>query len=143
VKRLLVLPLAGTIAALVMIAYARQERQPGEEETPPELPPFDFPDVPEHGDDEEEPEPGRTEPREFQLQLEADGSILDLEAGLRFASIDELREMIGGDARHTLFLANGKGVTREALDAAEARLRDRYQVRKVYRAPDAPPGEDR
>lgn len=142
--RILLIPVAGTIAALVMIAYARQTRG---EARPPELPPFDFPDAPEHAappDEEPEPPPAprEPEPREFQLQLEADGTILDLKSGESFASFDELRETIG-EVRHTLVLANGKGVSREALDEAEARLRDRFKVLKVYRAPEAPPGKDR
>lgn len=157
--RILLIPVAGTLAALVAISFARQPRP--DEASTHELPPFDFPDAPDHGalppaeESEpplemppEEPEP---EPMELDFRLEADGALVYLAPteGLveapptvRFKSIDELVEKIG-DVRHTLVISNGKGVTSEALDDAEARLKDHFKVVKVYRAPETPPGEER
>ncbi|HEX5136477.1 MAG TPA: hypothetical protein VFY93_05875 [Planctomycetota bacterium] len=161
-KRILLIPVAGTIAALAMIVYARQPREP--KTTHPDLAPFDFPDAPEHaappepGEEEpvpegmtpEEPGPEETAPEkepapealEYQLRLEADGSISDTESGRTYAGIDDLAKALG-TARHTLVITNADGVPKSALDEAEVRLRDRYSIRKVYRAAEAPPGEGR
>jgi hypothetical protein len=141
--RRLMIPVAGTIAALVAIVLAHEPRGAP---SAPEIPPFDFPDVPEHAgpdeEGEEEPPLPPPEPQEFQLELGADGALLDLERGDSFASLEELGEQLG-DTRHTLVLSNGEGVTEAALDAALAQLRDRFQVRKVYRVPETPPAEGR
>jgi len=140
--RRLMIPVAGTIAALVAILLAHEPRGTA---PAPQIPPFDFPDAPEHSgpaDEEEAPRPPPPEPQEFQLELGADGALLDLESGDSFASPDELGEQLG-DVRHTIVISNGEGVTEAALDAVLAQLRDRFQVRKVYRAPEAPPGEGR
>jgi hypothetical protein len=167
VTRILLIPVAGTIAALVMIAYAREPRG---EPPSPEIPPFDWPDAPEHGgpSDENEPmgdeplpvEPGEeekepekepvAEPREYQLRLEADGTFAgkvvpkgaEPEFAVSFASVEDLLQRIG-DARHTLVITNGEGVERAKLDEIETSLRDRFKVLKVYRALETPPAEDR
>jgi hypothetical protein len=154
VKRILLIPVVGTILALVAITLAREPRGPqkDEEQTPMDMgeapehaPPPDEqegeePAPPEEGEAEPEPAP---EPQEIQLELESDGSLVEL--GVlppmephRFASIDDLVKQLT-KARHTIVLANGKGVTKEALDEAEVRLRDQFNVRKVYRAPEETP----
>lgn len=161
-KRILLIPVVGTIAALAMITYARNPREP--KPTHPELPPFDFPDAPEHGappepdedvfppeemlPDESAPEEAppkkapEPEAHEYQLQLETDGSFRDLEDGHTYKGLDDLAKTLG-KARHTLVITNGDGVDRAKLDATEKALRDRYTIRKVYRAAEAPPGEGR
>lgn len=136
--RLLMIPVAGTIAALVAIVLAHEPRG---DALPPQPPPFDFPDVPEPAPPRED-RPAPSEPQEFQLELGADGTFLDVEHGDGFASVEELSAQLG-EVRHVLVLSNGEGVTEAALDAALAQLRDRFQVRKVYRAPEAPPADGR
>jgi hypothetical protein len=141
--RRLMIPVAGTIAALVAIVLAHEPRGAP---SAPEFPPFDFPDPPEHAGpvEEEEPPPAEPppDPQEFQLELGSDGALLDLERGDSFASPDEIGEQLG-EVRHTLVISNGEGVTEAALDAVVAQLRDRFQVSKVYRAPETPPAEGR
>ncbi len=139
--RLLMIPVGGTIAALVAIVLAHEPRG----DVPPRPPPFEFPTQPLEPPEPHEPpaEAPTPEPREYQVELAADGTFLVLTGEeAAFASIEELQEQLG-TARHTLVLSNGEGVTEAALDAVLAQLRDRYQVRKVYRAPEAPPAEGR
>jgi hypothetical protein len=168
VTRILLIPVAGTIAALVMIAYAREPR--GEAKHPADTP-LDFHGGSMHGaEDEEEPaaeepvpedeplpgEPGEPTgepekpappPQEFQLRLEADGALVGeivdptRPEPVAFASAEDLIKRIGS-ARHTLVITNGAGVDRAKLDGIEALLRDRFTIRKVYRA-EAPPSEER
>jgi hypothetical protein len=205
--RRLMIPVAGTIAALVVVLWAHEPRGPA-----PELAPFDMPDAPEHAEPkgEEAPEPQtfklelqkdgslldldeqdvfkspaafaerrgdarhtvvlsagegvpaealdavieelqarfevrkeagtEAEPETFEIELQADGTFLDVTHGDSFSSVEELIEQLG-DTRHTLLLSNGEGITEAALDEALAGLRDRFEVRKVYRAPEAPPGD--
>lgn len=166
--RILLIPVAGTLVALVMIAYAREPR--GEARHPAEIP-LDFHGGSMHGgEDEEEPtgeepvpedaplpeEPGEPAaepampappPQEFQLRLEADGALVGEIVDpthpepVAFASAEDLIKRIG-TARHTLVITNGSGVDRAKLDGVEALLRDRFTIRKVYRA-EAPPAEER
>jgi hypothetical protein len=155
------IPVAGTIAALAMIAYAREPR--GETRHPGPLP-FDFGDAPDHEPMDEEPLPvapeentgeeaerrPAAEAREYELRLEADGTLVgevvkpepEDPAPRVFASVQDLIDRIG-DARHTLVITNGDGVDRAKLDEVETALRDRFKVRKVYRAPETPPEEGR
>jgi hypothetical protein len=97
-----------------------------------------------HEDTSEDPEHKEPtpEPREYQLELDANGALSDTETGAKYASAEELAADLK-EVRHTLVITNADGVTEAALDEALAKLRDRYQVRKVYRAPEAPPGEGR
>lgn len=149
----LMVPVAGTIAALIVIALAREPRPA------PETPSFEWPgDVPEHGEpfpeDETEPETETAtpppEPQEYQLELAADGTLVDIGSGRKFASIEKLEAELDA-ARHRIVLTNGAGVPEAALDTAATKLRDakaaggepRFQVRKVYRAPEAPADEGR
>ena len=83
-----------------------------------------------------------TEPETFEIELQEDGTLLEARHGDSFASVEELVEQLG-DARHTVVLSNGDGVTEAALDELLAKLRGRFQVRKVYRAPETPPGDGR
>jgi len=150
--RLLLIPVTGTAAALLVILLAHRVRETSREN---ERPAIDWPQTPEHQVPADEPEtepepepeseptqPPAPEPREYQIELEKSGTFVDLESGTKYASAKELGEQLG-TARHTLFIANGDGVTEATLDEALANLRDRFQVRKVYRAPEAPPGEGR
>lgn len=155
----LMVPVAGTIAALIAIALAREPRRQDVEPPPSQFPA----DVPEHGEpfpeDEMAPEeeapptpppPPAPEPQEFQLELGADGTLVDIKNGRTFASPEKLEAELDA-ARHKIVITNGQGVAEAALDAAFTKLRDakdpggdpRFQVRKVYRAPEAPAGEER
>ncbi len=206
--RRLMIPVAGTVAALVVVLWAHAPRGPA-----PKPPPFEIPDAPEPEEPvHEEPPQTRTfklelqadgtlldleeqdvfkspaafaerrgdarhavvlsagegvpaealdavveelrkgfdvrkeaaeaERETFELELQADGTFLDVRHGDSFSSVEELIEQLG-DARHTLILSNGEGITEAALDGALAGLRDRFEVRKVYRAPEAPPSDGR
>ena len=145
--RLLLIPVGGTIAALIAIALAREPRGAPKAPDPPLFPvtnPHEEAEEPpiEEGDEPPHEDAPPAEPTEYQIEVGADGTFIDLEGRVSFASVEELATELG-DVRHTLLLSNGEGVTEEALDAALAKLRDRYQVRKVYRAPEAPPAEGR
>jgi hypothetical protein len=145
VIRLLLIPVGGTISALVAILLAHEPRGEPDAPQPPLFPAPTLPESsppPEEGDEPPHEDAPTAEPMEFQLELGADGTFIDLEGRVSFASVEALAKKLG-DVRHTLLLSNGEGVTEEALDAALAKLRDRYQVRKVYRAPEAPPAEGR
>ena len=148
--KLLAIPVAGTIAALVAILLAHPEREGASPRREFEPPPFHLPEeepeLPVPPEDEEEAAPPvrpppAPEPREFHLQLEADGALLDLESREVYADAEALAQDLG-DAPHTLVIVNGEGVGEEALDQALARLRDRFLVRKVYRAREAQPEEE-
>lgn len=152
--RILLIPVAGTLAALALIAFARQERGQDTSDAESMRLPFDLPgdlgheatpeeDAPEPPPPVVMPEEPVATPEEFDLRLEVDGSFVETATGTTYAaSLAELVKKLG-DPRHTLVLTNADGVAKTALDEAEARLRDRYTVRKVYRAAEAPPGEDR
>jgi hypothetical protein len=138
VIRLLWIPVAGTVAAVVAIVLAHEPR--GDEGARPMDPlPFEFPPEPMEPPEEPEPPPP---PSELHLRLEADGSLVDTETSERFASLAELREALG-EVRPMLWIGNGEGVAEAQVDEALAQLSDRFQVRKVYRAPETPPGEGR
>jgi len=144
VIKLLAIPVAGTIAALVAILLAHPEREGAVQRPAFEPPPFHFPaDEPPELPEPEQPgsEPGAAEAGEIRLRLEADGALLDVEAEKVYASAAELAKRLGATSRK-LIIANGQGVGEEALDATLARLRDRYQVEKDYRAPETQPEEE-
>ena len=151
----LMIPVAGTVAALIAIAFAREPRG----NPAPETPPFQWPTkMQDHSEplptetlppaEEEAPPKATPQPQEFLLELGADGTILDVDGKRTFKSIEELQEKLG-DARHRLVVTNGKDVPEATLDAVFTTLRDaklasgdpRFQVRKVYRAPEAPAGD--
>jgi hypothetical protein len=131
VTRILLIPVAGTLAALAMVLYAHRPRG----ETDPELPPFDLPDAPEHAEPLDDVEPT---PRTFRLELRADGTFFDLDHEEALASVAEVEEVLG-DARHTLVLSGGEDVPEDAVDEAVRKLRDsklasgdpRFEVRKA------------
>ena len=151
-RRLLVIPVAGTIAALVVVMLAHEARE--EEPGPvfPELPPVLPEDVPEAPvpDDaaspEEEPEakpkpPPEPPPKppppvsEYYLRLEKDGKLVDLDGARSFADTDAVIEGLSHkDTRHRIILSNGEGVEEAALDEILEKLAAKFEVRKVYRA---------
>jgi len=120
IRRLLI-PVAGTIAALVVVLWAHEPRGPA-----PEPPPFKIPDAPEPAEPEGEEPP---EPQTFRIELQKDGSLLDLEEQDVFKSPAAFAER-RGDARHTVVLSAGEGVTAEALDAVVEELRKGFDVRE-------------
>ena len=77
----------GTIAALVAISLAHEKRG-----TSPDAPPFEWPQAPEHDEpDELPPPPEEVNPdaRDFRLELQSDGTLVDLDEKSRFASLDD------------------------------------------------------
>lgn len=147
-KRLLAIPAAGTVAALIVVLLAHEPR--AEEPGPvfPEPPPF-LPDqdseAPVPGDaskPEEKPEkkpPPKPPPPpvEHFLQLEKDGSLIDTGSARTFADgAAVIAELVRDDVRDRILLSNGKGVDDAALDKLVESLSAKFQVRKVYRAPE-------
>jgi hypothetical protein len=130
-------PVAGTIAALIVIALAH-ERRGG----PPRIPPFDLQDALDHAAPPAEDEEPRPLARTLRLEVQADGTFVDHDGEEAFATPTDLAERLG-DAGHTLVLSAGKDVTEAALDEAVRKLREskladgtpRFEVRK------APPPE--
>jgi len=147
VIKLLAIPVAGTIAAIVVILLAHGERQGAHAAPSFEPPPFHLPGGEPHGAMPEEREPSgpptvAPDAEEVRLRLEPDGAFVDVDGEKVYASAAELAERLSG-ASHKLVITNGKGVGEEALDQALARLRDRFLVTKDYRAPEAQPEEEK
>lgn len=154
-RRLLLIPVAGTIAALVVVLLAHEprEEEPGPvfPDPPPALPDdeSDADDAPE-GDalpddaaDEPEakpqppPEPPPPPQAEYYLRLEKDGSLVDLDSARSFADSAAVIAGLGhDDTRHRIILSNGEGVKEAALDQLLEGLSAKFEVRKVYRAPE-------
>jgi hypothetical protein len=145
--RLLAIPVAGTIAAIivVLLAHEPREEEPGTvfPEPPPALP-DDVPDapVPDEGEKaEEKPAPKRTppppRPAEHFLRLEKDGSLVDLGNSRTFAHTAAVIAELAKDerVRNRIILSNGAGVEDAALDKIVESLSAKFVVRKVYRAP--------
>jgi hypothetical protein len=152
-RRLLVIPVAGTIAALVVVLLAHEPRE--EEPGPvfPEPPPPVLPDdeieapVPAKADDaaepEEKPAPKKPPPpppppvSEYYLRLEKDGRLVDLDGSRSFADGAAVIDGLSHDkTRHRIILSNGEGVEEAALDNLLEGLSAKFEVRKVYRAPE-------
>lgn len=158
--RLLWIPLAGTVAAFIVILLAHEPRE--EEPAPvfPEPPPAQPDDAPEvpvpdssdrspqgaKADDASEPEekpapkpppePPPPPPVEYFLRLEKDGSLVDLDSMRTFAAgAAVIAELADDRTRHRIILSNGEGVEEAALDKLFDDLRTKFEVRKVYRAP--------
>ncbi|MHC4548889.1 MAG: hypothetical protein ACYTEZ_08930 [Planctomycetota bacterium] len=141
--RLLWIPVAGTVAALIVILLAHEPRGEEPGPAPVEAPP----PVTEPPDETEPPEPDEAEPPpppppppeavEYQLRLEKDGRLVDIESGRTYADLaDVLGQLVADErVRNRIFLSNGAEVTEEALDRAVETLRDSFEVRKVYSAP--------
>ncbi len=146
--RLLWIPVAGTVAALIAISltHAPQEdspypnvppraQRPPEEEVDdaPELP-LPPPPTPPSAEPEQPPAPKT----EFVIRLHPDGSLEEEASGDLFPDIATLLERLApADApRPRLVVTNASDeVTEAALDAALAELRGRCDVRKDYSAP--------
>jgi hypothetical protein len=149
-RRLLVIPVAGTIAALVVVLLAHEPREEEPGPLPPEPPPVlpqdppDEPDVPDEGRPEEQPAPKKKPPEpppppvaEYTLRLEKDGSLVDVDRGNAFADSAAVIAQLGHkDTRHRILLTNGEGVEEAALDKLLEGLSARFHVRKFYRAPE-------
>lgn len=152
--RLLAIPVAGTVAALLAILAFHGEREAPKGAGPAlrEPPPFEFPtpdDLPDDADDEtvkDEPEdeagapplPPPPKPRTYRLQLRADGALVDMDSGESFKDAAEVLETLAADARvrHTVMVGNATPeVAEEAVDAVVKALSKRCEVRKVYRGP--------
>lgn len=160
-KRLLLIPVAGTIAALVVVLLAHEPREQDPETDFPLPPPAvdDSGPAEAHGDaaePEEQPE-AKTEKTaekgkkkkkekreappppqaEYYLRLEKDGSLVDLDSARSFAdSAAVIAGLSDKVTRHRIILSNGEGVEEAALDDLLEGLSARFEVRKVYRAPE-------
>ena len=133
--RLIAIPVTGTVAALIVILLAHEPR--GDSEPEPAPPLLDtLPDISSLAADQPPPPPPppAPEPREYQLQVNRDGGLRDLESGKTYPDIKSVIDELG-DARHTIVVTNEEGVAEAALDTAMAALRDRFEMRKIYRAP--------
>jgi hypothetical protein len=141
--RLLWIPLAGTIAAfiVVLLAHEPREEEPGPAfpELPPELPDV-VPEVPVPDPatkPEEKPPPKPLPPpAEHHLRLEKDGSLVDLRRSHTFADgAAVIAELVKDErVRDRIFLTNGADVEEAALDEILEKLAAKFEVRKVYRA---------
>jgi len=143
--RLLWIPLAGTVAAfiVVMLAHEPREEEPGP--AFPELPPT-LPDIaPEAPVPDTATEPAKTPkkpppkppppPAEHRLRLEKDGSLVDLDRPRTFADgAAVIAELVRDDVRDRIFLSNGADVEEAALNEIIEKLAAKFEVRKVYRA---------
>ncbi len=160
-RRLLLIPVAGTIAALVVVLLAHEPREE-EPDTdfpmPPPALPDDAPDeddVPDSSDrspdgakaddaadkpeakPEAKPEPPPPPQAEYYLRLEKDGSLVDLDSSRPFPDSAAVIAALGHDkTRHRIILSNGEGVEEAALDKLLEGLSAKFEVRKAYRAPE-------
>jgi len=149
-KRLLAIPAAGTVAALIVVLLAHEPRaeEPGPvfPEPPPFLPDEDLSrrspegakaDAPKPEEKPEKKPAPKPPPVEHFLQLEKDGSLIDPGSTRTFADgAAVIAELVRPDVRDRILLSNGKGVDDAALDKLVESLSAKFQVRKVYRAPE-------
>lgn len=149
-RRLLVIPVAGTIAAavVVLLAHEPREEEPGPvfpEPPPPPVLPDDDAEPPAPPPEEEKAEPAEPENppeppppvAEYYLQLQQDGNLVELNSSRRFTDTAAVIQGLGNDeTRHRIFLSNGEGVEEAALDKLLEGLSAKFEVRKVYRAPE-------
>jgi hypothetical protein len=157
-RRLLLIPVAGTIAALVVVLLAHEprEEEPGPifPEPPPALPADtsyahdsaggdDLPDDAAEPAEQPEakpkppPEPPPPPVSEYYLRLEKDGSLVDLDSSRSFAdSAAAIAALSHKRTRHRIILSNGEGVAEAALDKLLEGLGAKFEVRKAYRAPE-------
>jgi hypothetical protein len=143
--RLLWIPVTGTVAALIVIllTHAPREEEPAPDfpEPPPALP-EDAPEdaVPDDAAEPEEqptPKPPPPPPTQYFLKLQKDGSLVDQDSARSFADgAAVIAELAHEETRHRILLSNGEGVDEAALDRLVESLSARFQVRKVYRAPE-------
>jgi len=124
--RLLAIPVAGTILAFSVILLAHSAREEEKTPAPHEFTPPESP-LPHEGEEEpEEPNPPPT-PQTFYLELQPDGSYLDLDGDYSFTSVEDLEEQLK-DIKHTIVLTKAPGVPPSARRAAAAQLGKRYIV---------------
>ncbi|MHC4222945.1 MAG: hypothetical protein ACYSX0_07930 [Planctomycetota bacterium] len=112
--RLALIPIGGTVAALIAILVCRAPREEDRNEPIGIVPP---------------PPPAA---ETFMLELKEDGSLFDMDTRSIYATADEFLGSVraGGEARPqvTLFTLSAK-VPKEKLDEAADRLRNRCDVR--------------
>ncbi|MHC4973648.1 MAG: hypothetical protein ACYTG3_15085 [Planctomycetota bacterium] len=154
-RRLLLIPVAGTIAALVVVLLAHEprEEEPGPvfPEPPPPVLPDDDAEPPAPPPEEEKADPAEPEKKskpekppeppppvaEYYLQLQQDGNLVELNSSRKFTDTAAVIQGLGNDkTRHRIFLSNGEGVEEAALDKLLEGLSAKFEVRKVYRAPE-------
>jgi hypothetical protein len=150
--RLLLIPVAGTLAALLAIVVFRQPREDEPRPATRDTPPFHLPSPdeilepedegaedaePEEGEDQPADEPPPAPPRTYQFQVAADGRLQDVETGAWFADPQSVFDTLATDerVRHTLRLAKATAeVDDAAFDAVVKKLEERFEVRRVDRA---------
>jgi hypothetical protein len=154
------IPVAGTIAALIVVLLAHEPREakpatdfpirpPALEDDASDAPVPDASPTPEgataddaSGPEEKSapkptpPEPPPPPPSQYNLRLEKDGSLVDLDSSRSFADGAAVAaELADEKVRHRIFLSNGEGVEEAALDKLLEELSAKFEMRKVYRAP--------
>lgn len=150
--KLLAIPVAGTVAALIALLIAHPERDFHDKDVDegpdvtdarsdrPDIP--DFPDMPVPSDAEGDenkppPPPPPPDPMEYQLRLDGGGKFVDLETGQEFDDIAGVLKQLATDprVRNRVILSNGAGTDEAALDKVLEKLRTTFDVRKFYSAP--------
>ena len=130
-NKLILVPVIGTVAALIAIFVFHRER---EKKAPPQVPPPIRIDEPAPQPRPPRPPPPRPETTEWYFNLEADGALTGADSGERFATVAEALGVIApeGTPRPKVVLGPGDGVTDEQLEQAVAALSERCDVR-VFR----------
>ena len=126
-NKLILVPVIGTVAALVAILVFHPERE-RKRPAPQPIPPIEAPAP------TPRPTPGPRPPAEtpeWFFNVEADGALTGADSGERFASIAEVLKEIAPDGapRPKVVLGPADGVTDEQLEQAAAALSERCDVR--------------
>ena len=128
-SRMILIPIVGTIAALIAILVFHPERDE-EPVAPLRVPPAVRPDAPEPAP---APLPGPSAPAttEWSFNVEADGALTETGSGQRYGSPAEVLEQIApeGGPSPRVVLGPAEGVTEVQLETAAAALRERCVVR--------------
>lgn len=130
-SRMILIPIVGTVAALIAIAVFHPERERQRTSAP-------VPQVPQFEPTEPTPEPRLPEPprrpTEWSFNVEADGALTETGSGQRYGSPADVLAQIApeGAPSPKVVLGPAEGVTDEQLEQAAAALRERCDVR-VFR----------
>lgn len=126
-SRMILIPIVGTIAALIAILVFHPEREQ-EPTAPLRVPPAVRPDAPEPAP---LPVPSAPQTTEWSFHVEADGTLTETESGQRYGSPADVLEQIApeGGPSPRVVLGPAEGVTEVQLETAAAALRERCVVR--------------
>ena len=144
-NRMILIPIVGTIAAVIAVALAREEQEgtsyPLLNEPPPRTPRIDPEPEPEPEPEEEVADPVKPKPpivRRYFMEVKEDGTfsviarMRDKSAEpepVEHESIEKFLEAVAGAARPTVHLyATSDKVTAEQLEQVAKQLRERCEV---------------